>query len=102
MHGGSDAVTEEVTEAELHIRPCCRSRTTRTTTTDLAGDLVTERIPAEVLTIPQAAERLKVSRNTVYRLISAGDLPAVTVGSVQRVSEADLQAYIQRNTRVAS
>jgi excisionase family DNA binding protein len=68
----------------------------------LAGDLVSERIPAEVLTIPQAADRLKVSRNTVYRLISAGELPAVTVGSVQRIAEADLQAYIERNTRVAS
>lgn len=57
---------------------------------------------AELLTIPQAAARLKVSRNTVYRLISAGELAAVTVGSVQRVSEAHLQEYIDRNTRVAS
>lgn len=62
---------------------------------------MSERIPAEVLTIPQVADRLKVSRNTVYRLISAGELPAVTVGSVQRIAEADLQKYIERNTRVA-
>lgn len=74
----------------------------RRPTTDMAGDLVSDaRIPAEVLTIPQVAERLKVSRNTVYRLISAGELPAVTVGSVQRIAEADLQKYIERNTRVA-
>lgn len=68
----------------------------------MAGDLVSDaRIPAEVLTIPQVAERLKVSRNTVYRLISAGEIPAVTVGSVQRIAESDLQKYIERNTRVA-
>jgi len=59
-------------------------------------------VSAEVLTIPQVAERLKVSRNTVYRLIAAGELPAVTVSSLQRVSEADLQAYVERNTRTAA
>lgn len=63
---------------------------------------MSERIPAEVLTIPQVAERLKISRHTVYRLISAGELPVVEVGKVSRVSEADLQKYIERNTRVAS
>lgn len=59
------------------------------------------RVNAELLTIPQVAARLKVSRNTVYRLISAGELPVVEVGSVSRVAEADLQKYIERNTRVA-
>jgi excisionase family DNA binding protein len=69
----------------------------------MGGDRVSDaRIPAEVLTIPQVAERLKVSRNTVYRLISAGQLAAVTVGSVQRVSEAHLQDYIDRNTRTVA
>lgn len=57
---------------------------------------------AEVLTIPQVAERLKVSRNTVYRLIAAGALAVTEVGSVSRVSEEALAAYIERNTRVAS
>lgn len=53
----------------------------------------------ELLTIPVVAERLKVSRNTVYRLISAGQLPAVTVSHRQRIAEQDLQRYIDRNTR---
>lgn len=56
---------------------------------------------AEVLTIPQAAERLKVSRNTVYRMIADGDLPVVEVRGKSRVAETDLQAYIDRNTRSA-
>jgi excisionase family DNA binding protein len=68
----------------------------------LVGGLVNERIPAEVLTIPQVAKRLKVSPNTVYRLISAGELAVVKVGSVSRVSEEALQDYVDRNTRVAS
>lgn len=59
------------------------------------------RIPAEVLTIPQVAARLKVSRNTVYRLISDGDLPVVEVRGKSRISESELQKYIDRNTRVA-
>ncbi len=67
--------------------------------TDLAGDIVTSRIHAEVLTIPQVAARLKVSRNTVYRLIGAGELPVVQVGSLSRIAEADLQNYIDRKTR---
>lgn len=79
------------------------TRNGRRPTTDLAGDLVSdERIPAEVLTIPQVAERLKVSRNTVYRLISAGDLKVTEVGSVSRVSEQALQDYIDRNTRTVA
>jgi excisionase family DNA binding protein len=69
----------------------------------LAGDLVSdERIPAEVLTIPQVAGRLKVSRNTVYRLISDGDLPVVEVRGKSRIAEADLQQYIDRNTRTVA
>lgn len=75
----------------------------RRTTSDMAGDLVTdERIPAEVLTIPQVADRLKVSRNTVYRLISDGDLPVVEVRGKSRVAESDLQQYIDRNTRTVA
>lgn len=64
----------------------------------------------ELLTIDMAAERLKVSRNTVYRLISLGELPVVKVGKaspgfatrgVSRVDAADLEKYIEKNKRVA-
>lgn len=70
----------------------------RRPTTDMAGDLVS----AEVLTIPQVAERLKVSRNTVYRLIADGELPVVEVRGKSRVADADLQKYIDRNTRTVA
>lgn len=58
-------------------------------------------LTGEMLTIPEAAKRLKVSRNTVYRLISKGQLAAVTVSHRRRISEADFQRYIDRNTRRA-
>lgn len=60
-------------------------------------------ISPQLLTIPQAAERLGYKgRASVYRLIARGELPVVQVGKVSRVSEADLRRYIERNTRVAS
>jgi predicted DNA-binding transcriptional regulator AlpA len=81
----------------------------------LAGDFVTNRLPVEVLTIPQVAERLKVSRYTVYRMISAGVLRAVDISVPQtdgskrtwrqsrtRVRVDDLQAYLDANTREVS
>lgn len=77
----------------------CRGRPS----SGLVGDLVSDtRVPAEVLTIPQVAERLKVSKNTVYRLISTGELAVTKVASKSRVSEEALQQYVDRNTRVAS
>lgn len=101
MHGGSYAVTEGVSEAEVRLSALRGARSGHRTT-DLAGALVTEQVPGELLTIPVVAQRLKVSRNTVYRLISSGALAAVTVSRRQRIAEADLQKYIDRNTRVAS
>lgn len=61
----------------------------------------------ELFTVPEAAERLKISRNGVYRLISLGQLRAVDVsvtgkGSKTRIRSDDLQAYIDANTREAS
>lgn len=95
-------VNEGVSEAERLSAPY-GPRGRRRAPTDLAGALVTDtRIPAEVLTIPQVADRLKVSRNTVYRLISDGDLPVVEVRGKSRIAEADLQQYIDRNTRTVA
>lgn len=46
------------------------------------------------LTVGEVAELLRVSNMTVYRLISAGDLPAVRVGKSYRVREEDLDAFL--------
>jgi excisionase family DNA binding protein len=49
---------------------------------------------ARFLTVQEVAELLRVSSMTVYRLIKAGDLPAVRVGRSFRVRDVDVEAYL--------
>jgi excisionase family DNA binding protein len=49
---------------------------------------------ARFLTVQEVADLMRVSSMTVYRLIKAGDLPAVRVGRSFRVSETDVDAYL--------
>jgi excisionase family DNA binding protein len=49
------------------------------------------------LTVAEVAEMLRVSNMTVYRLISAGSLPAVRVGKSYRLTEADVDRYLQQS-----
>ncbi len=49
---------------------------------------------ARFLTVQEVADLMRVSSMTVYRLIKAGDLPAVRVGRSFRVSESDVDAYL--------
>ena len=46
------------------------------------------------LTTEEVLEYLHVNLRTVYRLIKAGDLPAVRVGRSFRVSELDVDTYL--------
>lgn len=46
-------------------------------------------------TVQEVADLLRVSSMTVYRLIKAGDLPAVRIGKSYRVREDDVDAYLQ-------
>lgn len=46
-----------------------------------------------LLTIPQVAHRLGVSRGHVYTLIRAG-LPVTPLGRLKRISEASLCAWL--------
>jgi excisionase family DNA binding protein len=46
------------------------------------------------LTVGEVAQMLRVSNMTVYRLINAGQLPAVRVGKSYRVREEDLDSYL--------
>ena len=47
------------------------------------------------LTIDQVSQLLNCSYWTAYRLVRAGELPAVKVGKVIRITSADLAAYIE-------
>ena len=46
------------------------------------------------LTASEAAEQLRVSKMTIYRLIRAGKIPAVQVGKSYRVRVDDLERYL--------
>ena len=57
----------------------------------------TERQLAEVrfLTVAEVASIMRVSKMTVYRLVHAGDLPAVRVGRSFRVHEDEVHKYLR-------
>ena len=56
-----------------------------------------ERPLAEVrfLTVAEVAAIMRVSKMTVYRLVHAGDLPAVRVGRSFRVPEQAVHDYLR-------
>jgi excisionase family DNA binding protein len=57
--------------------------------------LTTEDITsARYLTVREVASTLRVSNMTVYRLINAGELPAVRVGKSFRLLEDDVNRYL--------
>jgi excisionase family DNA binding protein len=45
--------------------------------------------------VQEVAKLMRVSSMTVYRLIKAGDLPAVRVGRSFRVRDVDVDAYLE-------
>lgn len=60
---------------------------------------------AKLLTIPETAEELGISPNTVYKMIRCGDLRAVDMAvpgakaPKTRVRQEDLEAFIDARTR---
>ncbi|MBN9153603.1 MAG: helix-turn-helix domain-containing protein [Microbacterium sp.] len=48
------------------------------------------------LTVAEVADLMRVSKMTVYRLVHAGELPAVRFGRSYRVPEAAVTAALQR------
>lgn len=46
------------------------------------------------LTALEVAERMRVSKMTVYRLIKTGKLRAVRIGKTYRVRDEDVEAYL--------
>jgi excisionase family DNA binding protein len=53
---------------------------------------------SRLLTLREAAERLRVSPKTVGRIIDAGELAVIAVGSRYRIDDDALQAYIEAHT----
>ncbi len=48
-----------------------------------------------LLTVPEVARRLRLSRGRTYILLARGDLPRIKVGGAVRIDARDLEAYLQ-------
>ena len=55
---------------------------------------------ARFVTVAELAGLLRVSNMTVYRLVQAGEIPAIRVGRSYRIREDDVDRYLaDRYTR---
>jgi excisionase family DNA binding protein len=66
------------------------------------GDAAPLNKRAVLLTIPEVATALRISRSSVYRLFEGGELRWVRVGSTRRVSSAEINRFIAEHTEAAS
>lgn len=53
---------------------------------------------AEILTIKEVADFLKVTERTIYRLAAAHKIPAFKVGGTWRFSRTDIDQWIKQQT----
>jgi len=51
-----------------------------------------------LLTAPEVARILHVSRSLVYQLVSGGDLPSLKVGSARRFRRQEVQRYLAKHS----
>lgn len=56
----------------------------------------------EYMSLEEVADMLGVTYQLIYRLVRAGELPAVRLGKLYRVSRTDLEEYLARNKNSAS
>ena len=48
-----------------------------------------------LLTVPEAAKVLRISRNLAYELVARGEIPAIRLGRVIRVPRAPLEEWVK-------
>jgi excisionase family DNA binding protein len=58
-----------------------------------------ERVTELLLSITKAAEELSISRSSMYRLISEGRIPTVTIVGKLRIKQASLKTVIDQLER---
>lgn len=63
-------------------------------TESLARDLHGAEPAGELLTVEEAARRLRIGRSLLYRLIASGELESVKVGRLRRVPAECLPEYV--------
>ncbi|MBN9101137.1 MAG: excisionase family DNA-binding protein [Pseudonocardia sp.] len=62
----------------------------------------TENTPALllVLTVEEAAERLRIGRTLMYALVAAGEVESVRIGRLRRIPTDALDAYVSTLRRL--
>ena len=56
----------------------------------------------EYMSLEEVADMLGVTYQLIYRLVRSGELPAVRLGKLYRVSRTDLDSYLEHSKRAAS
>ncbi len=51
----------------------------------------------EYMSLEEVADMLGVTYQLIYRLVRSGELPAVRLGKLYRVSRVDLDGYLERS-----
>lgn len=54
------------------------------------------------MSLEEVADFLGVTYQLIYRLVRAGELPAVRLGKLYRVARTDLEVYLSRNKAAVS
>lgn len=75
-----------------------RKRIPKQTTTLAAlrvGEPLTRAKDDALLTVPEAARILKVSRSLIYQMIHTGELPSIAIRSIVRIRRRDLDQLIR-------
>ncbi|MET0993663.1 MAG: helix-turn-helix domain-containing protein [Mycobacterium sp.] len=70
----------------------------------LGASRIADGPPARVgflVTIPEAAAALRISRSSIYRLFDTGQLRSVRISGSRRVSTAEINWFIAAHTEVA-
>jgi excisionase family DNA binding protein len=62
-------------------------------------DVIHEILKRKVLTIPEVSEYLRVSRQTIYRMLKRGDIPAFRIGGDWRFNIEDLGHWIEKESQ---
>ncbi len=53
----------------------------------------------KLLTVPELANRLRLSRGRTYVLRARGDIPRIMVGGAIRIDSRDVETYLEENRR---
>lgn len=55
-----------------------------------------------LLTVPEAAKLLRISRNLAYELVARHELPSIRFGRVIRIPRSALNAWMEERTRATN